>query len=429
MPRVLVLEGDTFARELYCGYLRSEGYKVRGEPDTTLALAALEKEPADVLVAQIGEPYSGSLLIEARRRAPRLDWIALVERSSADGAARALRDGACEYLLKPVTQAALALAVKRCSELQRLRVERPALDRELRLWQRCQQLAWAARAEGLEERVARMLVEHAGGTGAVVLRPDRHGEMHAVAHVDLDRETADKIAATWGEKKKRASQLPLVVEVPKRFTVALFGVKDKDGLGEELVLLARWGGVAAEMAGKYGHAATAEAAVDPLSGLYGGDYLSRVLEDEIARTRAGGPPTAVLAIDVDGFRAVNDAHGHQVGGRALIEAARILERALREVDLVARVGADEFAAALLHTDSNGARVAAERIRRAFESHLFLVREGLELKLTVSIGIASCPAHATSARALIAAAEEAVARVKTHGRNGVAVADGATIGTA
>ena len=429
MPRVLVLEGDTFARELYCGYLRSEGYKVRGEPDTTLALAALEKEPADVLVAQIGEPYSGSLLLEARRRAPRLDWIALVERSSADGAARALRDGACEYLLKPVTQPALALAVKRCFELQKLRVERPALDREVRLWQRCQQLVWAARAEGLEERVARMLVEHAGGSGAVVLRPDTHGEMHAVAHVELDRESADKIAANWGEKKKRASQQPLVVEVPKRYTIALYGVKDKDGLADELQLLARWGGVAAELAGKYGHAATAEAAVDPLSGLYGGDYLMRVLDDEIARTRAGGPPTAVLAIDVDGFRQVNDAHGHQIGGRALVEAARILERALREVDLVARVGADEFAAALLHTDANGARVAAERIRRAFESHLFLVREGLELKLTVSIGIASCPTHATTARALVAAAEDAVARVKTHGRNGVAIAEGATVGTA
>ncbi len=108
MARVLVLEGDTFARDLYCGFLRSEGYKVRGEPDTALALAALEKEPADVLVAQVGatEPYSGMLLAEARRRAPGVDLIALVERSSADGAARALRDGACEYLLKPVTQAA-----------------------------------------------------------------------------------------------------------------------------------------------------------------------------------------------------------------------------------------------------------------------------------------------------------------------------------
>src|SRR5262245_40253688 len=127
MPRVLVLEGDTFARELYCGFLRSEGYKVRGEPDAALALAALEKEPADVLVAQIGgaEPYSATLLPEARRRAPRVDLIALVERSSVDGAARALRDGACEYLLKPVTQPALALAVRRCFELQRLRAERP----------------------------------------------------------------------------------------------------------------------------------------------------------------------------------------------------------------------------------------------------------------------------------------------------------------
>jgi diguanylate cyclase (GGDEF)-like protein len=422
------LEGDTFARDLYCGFLRSEGYKVRGEPDTALALAALEKEPADVLVAQVGatEPYSGMLLAEARRRVPGVDLIALIERGSVDGAARALRDGACEYLLKPVTQAALGLAVRRSLELQKLRIERPVMDRELRLWQRCQQLAWGARAEGLEERIARMLVDHARAESAVVLRAGSHGEMHAVGHVNLDRESADKIAASWGEKKKRGP-VPLVVEVPKRFVIAIFGARE-DVL-PDLQLLARWGGVAAEMAGKYGHAASAEAAMDPLSGLYGSDYLIRVLDDEIARTRAGGPPVAVLAIDVDGFRAVNDAHGHLVGGRALIEAARILERALREIDLVARVGADEFAAALLHTDSTGARVAAERIRRAFESHLFLVREGLELKLTVSIGVASCPSHGTTARSLVAAAEDAVARVKTHGRNGVAVAEGAPVGRA
>src|SRR5205807_96612 len=124
-------------------------------------------------------------------------------RSSADGAARALRDGACEYLLKPVTQPALALSVRRCFELQKLRAERPEMDRELRLWQSCQQLAWGARAEGLEERIARMLVDHARAESAVVLRAGSHGEMHAIGHINLNRENADKIAASWGEKKKR----------------------------------------------------------------------------------------------------------------------------------------------------------------------------------------------------------------------------------
>src|SRR5262245_9988475 len=80
MARILVLEGDTFARELYCGFLRTEGYAVRGEPDAALALAALSDEQADVLVAQVGgaEPYQASLLAEARRRAPKVDLIALV---------------------------------------------------------------------------------------------------------------------------------------------------------------------------------------------------------------------------------------------------------------------------------------------------------------------------------------------------------------
>jgi diguanylate cyclase (GGDEF)-like protein len=106
-----------------------------------------------------------------------------------------------------------------------------------------------------------------------------------------------------------------------------------------------------------------------------------------------------------------------------VEAARILERCVRDVDLVARTGADEYAVVLMHTDSTGARKAAERIRRVFESHLFLVREGLDLRITLSIGVAACPEHAKAPDALMEAAEMAVDAARSGSRNCVVVAGG------
>jgi diguanylate cyclase (GGDEF)-like protein len=432
VAQILVLEGDTFARNLYCEFLRAEGFEVRAEPDTPLALAALARQPAEVLVAKIGtsEPYGQALLAEARRSAPGVDLIALVERDSPDGAARALREGASEYLLKPVTRAALALAVRRCLELQQLLIDRPALAQELALYRRCKTLAYSGDADAVAERTTASLCEHARAEVAVALSLGEHGEMVACAHVGLSAEQAGEIAAGWRERHAprrirppvlRDLPDPLAIEVPGRFTVALFGARETPGLEAELALLARFGGVGAELAARYGAAAGCESALDPLSGLYQQGYLCQVLDDELLRARAGGPAAAVLAIDLDAFREINQAHGHLLGAHVLAEVARILTRCVREIDVVARTGGDEFGILLLHTDATGARGAAERVRRAMESHVFLVREGMELRLTVSIGVAGYPEHGTSAQALCEAAERAVHTAKRDAKNCVVVA--------
>jgi diguanylate cyclase (GGDEF)-like protein len=432
VAEILVLEGDTFARKLYCEFLREEGFSARGEPDLALLFAALEKKGADVIVASPGgaESYSARLVEEARRIAPGVDVIALIERGSPDGAARALRDGACEYLLKPVTQQSLGLAVRRAVEMQSLLRERPRMAREMALYRRCSRLLAGGSPEGIEERVASLLAEHASAPSAVVLRRGQDHELHASAHLGMSREVADKVAQGYGDgdnpkRSIRGLGEAMSVEVGGRFTVALFGATTKKGeeetLAEELALLARSAGAAVELCGRYSEAATAEVAIDPLSGLFDARYLSRVLTEEIARRAGGGPQVAVLCVDIDNFKPINDEHGHLTGGRALIEAARLLERCVREVDVLARTGGDEFTLVLLATDEKGARGAAERIRRAFESHLFLVREGLDLRMTVSIGVAACPTHGKTAEALIEAAESALGRLKAAGKNGVVVA--------
>src|SRR5437016_3919675 len=80
-------------------------------------------------------------------------------------------------------------------------------------------------------------------------------------------------------------------------------------------------------------------------------------------------PCAVLAIDLDGFRGVNEAYGHLAASRVLVEAARLLERCVRDCDLVGRTGGDEYAIVLMASRAEQAKAVAERIRRVFSAHL------------------------------------------------------------
>jgi diguanylate cyclase (GGDEF)-like protein len=116
---------------------------------------------------------------------------------------------------------------------------------------------------------------------------------------------------------------------------------------------------------------------------------------------------------------VNDRHGHLCGSRALVEAALVIRGCARETDVVARFGGDEFAVLLPDTGSEGAVAVAERIRERLAVHSFLkASDGLDLRLTASVGVATLPDVAASAEELIKAADTAMYRVKDKGKNGV-----------
>jgi diguanylate cyclase (GGDEF)-like protein len=130
---------------------------------------------------------------------------------------------------------------------------------------------------------------------------------------------------------------------------------------------------------------------------------------------------SLLFMDLDGFKAVNDSHGHQAGSRALVEAAAVIRSSARETDIVARFGGDEFALVLPDTGRGGAVAVGERIRDKIAAHRFLTDEGLDIRLTASVGVATLPDVAASAEQLINAADEAMYWVKEHGKNGIYVA--------
>jgi diguanylate cyclase (GGDEF)-like protein len=167
--------------------------------------------------------------------------------------------------------------------------------------------------------------------------------------------------------------------------------------------------------------AEALSVTDDLTHLYNSRYLNLVLRRETKRASRNGRPLSLLFIDLDGFKNVNDTHGHLFGSRALVEAAAVIRGSARETDVVARFGGDEFALVLPDTGGEGAFAVGERIRDRVAAHKFLVGDGLDIHLTVSVGVATLPDVAASADELMQAADKAMYRVKDAGKNGIQAA--------
>jgi diguanylate cyclase (GGDEF)-like protein len=170
-----------------------------------------------------------------------------------------------------------------------------------------------------------------------------------------------------------------------------------------------------------GARAEALSVTDDLTQLYNSRYLNDALRRETKRAMRGGWPLTLLFVDLDGFKQINDVHGHLLGSRALIEAAQIIRSCARETDVVARFGGDEFAMLLPETGLEGGHAVARRVRDRLQRNVFLADHGPGNRISASIGLATLPDVADTAEGLLQAADAAMYRVKVSGKNGIHVA--------
>jgi diguanylate cyclase (GGDEF)-like protein len=161
---------------------------------------------------------------------------------------------------------------------------------------------------------------------------------------------------------------------------------------------------------------------DSLSELPTKHLFEDVTTQAILGARRTQSSVVVMLLDLDGFKSINDRHGHLCGSRALVEVGAVIRATVREIDVVARFGGDEFTVILPQTGRAGARVIADRIRERIAATHYLKAHGLEVRVTASLGIATYPEHGVTGDALVARADQAMYSAKGAGKDQVAVAD-------
>jgi diguanylate cyclase (GGDEF)-like protein len=169
----------------------------------------------------------------------------------------------------------------------------------------------------------------------------------------------------------------------------------------------------------------AESIRDPLTLTYNRRYFEQRMSEELAYAKRHRAPLSLLLLDVDHFKRINDAHGHPAGDAVLREIVARLQRTLRNEDILARYGGEEFVVALRGTAGEGARLAAERLRKVIEDVPIRIGD-VSIACTISVGCAVLALDGiepTSTRTLLDAADRRLYVSKESGRNRVTAQDG------
>ena len=161
---------------------------------------------------------------------------------------------------------------------------------------------------------------------------------------------------------------------------------------------------------------------DPLTDVYNYGYFQRHLKFEIARSKRNRTMLSLIYVDIDHFKNFNDTFGHPVGDQLLRKFTKVLQNGIREVDLLARLGGEEFAVLLPDTNKRGAVILAEKLRELIEKTEFMGNtQQPVVHKTVSLGIATYPEDATDGDELVRKADDALYQAKEGGRNQVITA--------
>jgi len=161
------------------------------------------------------------------------------------------------------------------------------------------------------------------------------------------------------------------------------------------------------------------AITDGLTGLFNRRYMENHLSTLVDQSAARGKPIAVMVLDIDFFKSINDSHGHDAGDDVLREFAIRVRKCIRNIDLACRYGGEEFVLVMPETDKAVATMVAERLRRRIAGEPFAIQQGAKsLEVTISIGIAAATGATDTAAAILKRADTALYQAKRDGRNRV-----------
>jgi two-component system, cell cycle response regulator len=449
--RVLVVDDVPANVKLLEARLSAEYFDVTTASSGPQALALCERAECDIVLLDVMMPdMDGFEVCRKLKSNPVTHHIPVIMVTALDQPAdrvRGLEAGADDFLTKPVTDVAL---VSRVRSLARLKM----MTDELRL-------RALTSKDVVIESPEREAVTETGRNGRILIVDDRKASYERIAAtlckehtVDVETNPSEALFhAAEGNYDLLIVSLGLqnfdglrlcsqVRSLERTRNVPILAVSEADnnarlvrgleiGINDYLIrpvdkneMLAR---VRTQIKKKrYAERLrdnvqkSAEMAItDALTGLYNRRYMEMHLATLVEQAASRGKPIAVLIVDIDHFKAVNDGYGHDAGDEVLREFALRIRKAIRNIDLACRYGGEEFVIVMPETDVTVATMVAERLRRRIATEPFTIEQGArQLNVTISIGLAALVDGSDNAAAILKRADTALYRAKRDGRNRV-----------
>jgi two-component system, cell cycle response regulator len=444
MEKILLIEDDRFFRETFSDLLKKEGYDVACASGGGEGLEMLAGSHYDLVVTDLIMPEIDGMEVLSRVKGsnPDIDVIMVTGNTNLDSAIFALKHGARDYLLKPVNPDEFRHAVALCIQQRRILNENEELKKMVSLFQVSQTIAGCLELERIHHLMVEAVAREVGvGQYLGFFQSDNQLELKEVRGLSSDSAdyysrivlsalpeklpTSHRIdtlvlPAEAGHAHEEACLIYVCTKEMFHGVIALFNepgrrLPDIRLERKNILFLLEQSSQAFENAETYSRAKDM-LFIDDLSGLFNHRYLEIALNHELKRAERYSSHLAVLFLDIDSFKTVNDTYGHLVGSQVLREMGILVRKTVREIDVVIRYGGDEFTIILVETECDIARMVAERIRRQIESHVFMAPEGYNIRLTCSIGFACCPDDTLSKFELLEMADKAMYTGKTSGKN-------------
>ena len=400
---------------------------------------ALRRASYDIIVIDFAlcALHPVDTLQEIKRLSPDSEIIVLSHTEDARTAIAAFRAGIADYFLKPIDPETLAWSIEKILRSKDFQSSNESLNADLRVFRMGHHINIAESDAKMRNLAVRGLSRMLGASGGIWIFPETESAESHFEALQVSEDTGNKLFEAFLARhpgpvqKQFETQLTSHPEkwvktnclwIPLRndWMGGIWLVDCKSPYDNELQsrveFLIRNLEISLDNARRF-VAAKQLNYTDDLTGTYNSRYLDLALNDAITESETNANGFAVMFLDIDHFKSVNDKHGHLVGSHVLVLMARMLKHCLRKGDQVFRYGGDEFVCILRDASIAQAREVGERVRTTVERHVFKV-QNVHLKLTVSIGVSRFPDHSNNKKEIIELADQAMYAGKKQGRNAV-----------
>ncbi len=450
--RVLLIDNNRLFNDLISKIL-SENYNVQIEKRDALPQTdRIDTEAFDIILADPFQKDSRieDFLLEVRTLYPRIPIVFVTECRDAEKIIEGFRLGITDYLLKPFQEDEFKRMFQR-AVLAFHSKQTPGLEG---IFQVCQQLNLCRSIQRFFYILTLYVTKLATSKRAAVFFKSSDKGEYQILHTMgipktqeatlqnlIDQDLTDFLESVGTHVLIEAKRLPLPVQkILGEKALYLFLSLGNEKMGKGVVglnlgnrsrdFVVPWLPKIEELLKESGIIfsnltdflkARESALKDDVTGLYNMRSFQLLVETEFEEANRKHYPVSALFMDIDDFKRVNDSHGHLVGSEILREIAQILRHNMRRGELIFRYGGDEFVVILPATNLEQAKRIGERIRLNIARHRFRAREGEEIHITVSIGVASYPDQTRNLEELLKVADEAMYRGKKATKNVVYVA--------